>query len=69
MSLIFSIFYLFSGIGRPQGFSNRERPDSFERIQKKQTDALFRNATKPAKQIGRHFGRELISKMIPKKDV
>ena len=67
MPLFFSIFRLFSGIGRPQGFSNRKRPDSFERKQKKQTDAFFRNPTKPAKQIWWIFGREVISNMIPKK--
>ena len=65
--MFFSIFHFSSGIGKPQGFSNRERPDSFEQIQKKQTDALFRNAKKPAKHIGRLFGRELTSNMIPGK--
>ena len=65
--LFFSTFHLSLGIGRPQGFSSRERPDSFERIQKKQIDKLFRNATQPARQIWRLFGRELISNMIPRR--
>ena len=67
MSLIFPYFHLSLGTGRPQGFSNRERPDSFQGIQKKQIDELFRNATQPAEQIGRLFARELIGNMIPRR--